>query len=120
MHELIDWLTYLLSIAGLTILIVWPPRGPSALIRDRLLRRLLPFAVHEVLDCYLCCSFWSGLLLSPPWWFVDHAIWCWSGCLIAPALFWLALGNPVTDEPSNQTTSTEPDNDTTEKDPRST
>jgi hypothetical protein len=55
-----DFLAYLLSSMGLTILIVWPQTGPSAWVRERVLRRALPGRAKEVLDCYICCGFWAG------------------------------------------------------------
>lgn len=87
-----------LSSMGLTILIVWPQGGPGAWLRERLLRPLLPGKTKDVLDCYICLSFWTGLLLSPVWWFCTHEFWSWAGCLMTPALFWLALRNPTDGE----------------------
>lgn len=98
MHDLTNLLAYVLSSMGMTVLLVWPQRGPSAWIRERLLRRGLPTFAAEVLDCYICCSFWCGLLLSPLWWAFNHQLWCWTGCLTAPFLFWALLdrgGPPV-------------------------
>ncbi len=97
-------LTYLLTAMGLTILIVWPSTGPSAWVRERLLRRVLPAKGKEVLDCYICLSFWSSLLLSPVWWVLSRQAWCWLGCLMTPAVFWLVLRPGA--EP--QSASTEP------------
>jgi hypothetical protein len=94
MEEIPNFLAYLLSIMGLTVLIVWPQSGPSAWLRESVLRRVLPRRAREVLDCYICLSFWFGLALSPPFWFADHRLWCWSGCLAVPAIFWLVLRNP--------------------------
>ena len=85
-------LAYLLSSMGLTILIVWPTGGPGAWVRDRLLRPLLPGQAAEVLDCYICLGFWSGLGLSVPWWLWYRDPTIWFGCLMVPAVFWLVLG----------------------------
>jgi hypothetical protein len=79
---------------GATVLIVWPQAGPSAWLRDRVLRPLLPKAARDFLDCYICCGFWCGLALSPVWWAFHHSLWCWSGCLSTPCLFWLWLDPP--------------------------
>jgi hypothetical protein len=95
MTDVADYLSYLMAAVGLTVLIIWPQHGPSAWLRDRLLRRVLPSAAAEVLDCYICCGFWCGLLLSPVWWWAEHRLWCWTGCLATPALFWLVLRNPT-------------------------
>jgi hypothetical protein len=76
---------------GLTILIVWPETGPGKWIREQILRRLIPKIWREVLDCYICMGFWSGLLLSGLWWSWYHEPWIWTGCLIVPAVFWLVL-----------------------------
>lgn len=91
MAQLADWFSYMLSAMGLTVLIVWPQSGPGAYLRERALRRALPARAAGVLDCYICCGFWCGLLLSPIWFAVDRQLWCWSGCLTTPALFWLVL-----------------------------
>jgi hypothetical protein len=92
MNELANLLAYLLSSMGLTVLIVWPETGPSAWLREKVARRLLPGRAQEVLDCYVCCGFWTGLLVAAGWWFLYRAYWYWFGCLMVPALFWLALG----------------------------
>ena len=91
MNELVYFLALLLSSMGLTVLVVWPQTGPSAWVRERILRRLLPKNTQEVLDCYICFGFWAGFLLSPIWWMLTEQPWSWSGCLMTPALFWLAL-----------------------------
>jgi len=91
MNELADYLAYLLSSVGLTVLLVWPQTGPGAWLRDRVLRRVLPERARGVLDCYICLGFWSGLALSPAWWAAEHRLWCWTGCLAVPALFWFVL-----------------------------
>ena len=65
MGDLPSFLAYLLSAMGLTVLVVWPQTGPGAWLRERLLRRSLPPRFREILDCYICCGFWSGLALSP-------------------------------------------------------
>jgi hypothetical protein len=86
--------SFLLSSIGLTVLIVWPPDGPGAWVRESVLRRALPGKSKETLDCYICTGFWSGLVLSPVWWLMCRERWTWSGCLMTPALFWLVLRNP--------------------------
>jgi hypothetical protein len=93
MGDFSQLLAYLLSTSGLTILIVWPQTGPRAWFRESVLRRLLPSVGGEVLDCYICFSFWSGLALSPIWWMFCHRFWCWTGCLMTPYLFWIHLRN---------------------------
>ena len=85
-------LGYVLSTMGLTILIVWPNGGPSGWMRDRIVRPLLPGKTKEVLDCYICLSFWSGLAMSVPWWLWFREQWIWLGCLMVPSLFWIILG----------------------------
>ena len=95
MNQLTGLVSLCLSSLGLTVLLVWPERGPSAWVRDSVLRRILPQAVRPVLDCYVCAGFWSGLLLSPLWWSFYHELWCWTACLMAPALFWLVVRNMV-------------------------
>ena len=72
MNELAEYLAYLLSSVGLTVLLVWPQTGPGAWVRDRVLRRLLPRRARDVLDCYICLGFWVGLALSPIWWAAGH------------------------------------------------
>ena len=91
MNELVEYVAYLLCSVGLTVLLVWPQTGPGAWVRDRVLRRLLPRRARDVLDCYICLGFWAGLALSPIWWAAEHRLWCWTGCLAVPALFWLVL-----------------------------
>jgi hypothetical protein len=86
-----DLLAYLLSSVGLTVLVVWPQDGPAAWVRDRLLRRALPPNAARVLDCYICCGFWCALVLSPLWWWQFRSLWCWTGCLMVPGLFWAFL-----------------------------
>lgn len=61
-----ELVAYLLSAAGLTILIIWPTGGPGAFIREKILRAVLPKAAHGVLDCYICFSFWAALALAAP------------------------------------------------------
>jgi hypothetical protein len=84
-------LTFLLSSLGLTVLIVWPQDGPGAWVREQLLRKCLPGKAKEVLDCYVCTGFWSGLLLGPAWRLMSGEPWTWAGCLMTPAVFWLLL-----------------------------
>lgn len=91
MDSLTSLLAFLLSSLGLTVVIVWPQDGPSAWFRERLLRPRLSSAVVGVLDCYICCGFWVGLLLAPIWWIFAHEPWLWSGCLMTPGVFWLIL-----------------------------
>ncbi len=91
MDEFIEFLAYTLSAMGLTILLVWPQTGPSAWVRERVLKRGLPSRAQAVLDCYICCGFWCGLVFSPLWWTLQHRPWCWTGCLVVPTLFWLVL-----------------------------
>ncbi len=76
---------------GLTVLIVWPQDGVGAWVRENVLRKILPGKSKEVLDCYVCTGFWSGLVLSPLWWLMCRERWTVSGCLMTPALFWLVL-----------------------------
>ena len=91
MSELANLIAYVLSAAGLTILIIWPQTGPGAWIRERVLRRLLRGSAAKVLDCYICFSFWCGLLLSPVSWRLVGHPWSWAGCFMTPAVFWLVL-----------------------------
>ncbi len=94
MNQFTDFLAYVLSAVGVTVLVVWPENGPVAFVRERVLRRLLPGPAKSVLDCYVCLGFWSGLFLSPLWWLWCGEYWCWTGCLVTPAVFWLALPKP--------------------------
>lgn len=91
MEALANLFTLLLSAVGLTVLIVWPQTGPSAWLRERVLRPLLHARVREVLDCYVCLGFWTGLALSPLWWTFSGEPWCWAACLMTPAVFWFVL-----------------------------
>lgn len=91
MSEFADLVAYLLSSAGLTVLIVWPQTGPGAWVRERVLRRILPRSAGKVLDCYICFSFWCGLALSPLSWRFSGRPWSWAGCLMVPPVFWLLL-----------------------------
>ncbi len=84
-------LTFLLASMGLTVLIVWPEHGPVATFREATLRSALSASLAGVLDCYVCLSFWMGLLLSPLWWAWFRESWCLLGCLMPPALFWIVL-----------------------------
>jgi hypothetical protein len=90
--------SYLLASTGLTILIVWPRDGPGAWVRERMLRRLLPEAARAVLDCYICMSVWTGAILSPVWWCLCQERWTWFGCLMTPAVFWIVLRMPKSDD----------------------
>ena len=87
-------LSFLLASMGLTIMVVWPQDGPGAWVRERVLRRLLPGKAKEVLDCYICTSYWTGLALSPLWWWMCQGRWAWAGCLMTPPVFWIALRIP--------------------------
>jgi hypothetical protein len=89
MAECAQLAAYLLSTMGLTVLIVWPERGPGAWLRDRLLKRVLGERLAEALDCYICCGFWCGLALSPAWWLLYRQAWIWTGGLMVSFLFWL-------------------------------
>jgi len=91
MDPLTYLLAFLLSSSGLTILFLWPEGGPSGWSRERVLRRILPASARGVLDCYVCFGFWTGLLLSPLWWWWTGFHWCWAGCLMTPTIFWFAL-----------------------------
>ena len=92
MREFVLLFAYVLSSMGLAVLVVWPEAGPGAFFREKVLRNILPQFAHGVLDCYICFSFWTGLLLSVPWWFMFHQDWIWFGCLMVPAVFWLVTG----------------------------
>ena len=92
MEQLAILLAYILSAMGLTILVVWPEDGPGAYVREKVLQRILPESAHGVLDCYICFGFWTGLLLSIPWWLMYHQTWIWCGCLMLPTVFWLVTG----------------------------
>lgn len=98
MEEFAHLAAYLLSAMGLTVLMVWPQGGPVAWFRERVLRRWLPATIQGVLDCYVCLGFWCGLVLSPAWWFLFGHAWCWFGCLMTPAAFWIFLRNPSASE----------------------
>lgn len=91
MSDLVMLLTCLLSSFGLTVLLVWPETGPGAWIRDKVMKPLLWPKAKEVLDCYVCFSFWASLLLSRIWWRLAEVWWVWFGCLMTPGMFWLAL-----------------------------
>ena len=91
MSDLASLFALLLTAVGLTVLVVWPAAGPSAWLRDRVVRRTVPAPFREVLDCYICCGFWCGLLLSPPAWLLCHQPWTWLSCLMTPAVFWVIL-----------------------------
>jgi hypothetical protein len=67
-------------------------------VREQVLCTILPGKSKEMLDCYVCTGFWSGLVLSPVWWLMCRERWTWSGCLMTPALFWLVLRNPGNSE----------------------
>ena len=93
MADLLGLLTYVLSAMGLTILIVWPAVGPSAWVRDRIVRRLLWPQARGMLDCYVCFSPWAALMLAPLWWWQMGCWWLWSGPLMLPTLFWLMMND---------------------------
>jgi len=85
------FIAYILAAMGLTILVVWPEHGPGAIVREKFLRRVLPKTAGNVLDCYICLGFWTGLFMSIPWWLMYHLGWIWFGCLIVPTVFWLVM-----------------------------
>lgn len=89
MHEGVGFLCYLLSSIGLTVIVVWPDKGPAAWIRERIVRFIVPVRLAAALDCYICFGFWSGLALSPLFWWEYRESWCWSGPLITPGMFWV-------------------------------
>jgi hypothetical protein len=89
MDNLAQLLAYLLSSMGLTVVLVWPQAGPSAWLRERVLKAVLPARAAGVLDCYICFGFWAGLLLSLPWCWLTRRWWYGTGCLMVPALFWM-------------------------------
>jgi hypothetical protein len=89
--ELAHLIEYLLSVMGLTVLIVWPQDGPGAWVRDRALRPRMPGKIGEVLDCCICLSFWLALGFSTIYWWLYRERWCWFGCFMTPAVFWLVL-----------------------------
>src|ERR1700736_2831287 len=91
-------LAYVAACVGLTVLIVWPEEGPTAWLRESALRKMLPAGLKDTLDCYICCSFWCSLLLSPLWWAHHCSFWCWSGCLITPGVFWFILHRNESDD----------------------
>ena len=91
MNELVALVTLILASMGLTVLIAWPQEGLGAWIREKIFRRILPRPLRHVLDCYVCLGFWSGLLLSPLWWWMTEQWWCFAACLMTPAVFWWAL-----------------------------
>lgn len=96
--EFVGIVSYVLCGLGLTILIVWPDGGPSAWLREKVLRRILVGRAGEMLDCYVCFGFWAGLALSPLWWWWYRELWCWTGALMVPAIFWLVLHRPGGDQ----------------------
>jgi len=81
---------FVLSCMGLTILLVWPVDGPSAWVRERVLRKLLPARVAKVLDCYICLSVRIALIAAPFWW---RAGFHWSAIAwpVVPGMFWLVM-----------------------------
>jgi hypothetical protein len=92
MNELAHLLAFLLTSVGLTVLLVWPEGGPAGWLREKVLRRLLPAKLTGVLDCYICCGFWFGAMLSPLWWWLVYPEpWCWLGGPMTAAVFWLVL-----------------------------
>ena len=91
MEQIANLVSFLLASVGLTVLIVWPQTGPGAWLRESVLRPALGDKAGEVLDCYVCLGFWSGLLLSPICYWLTGQYWSWAGCLMVPAVFWWAL-----------------------------
>jgi hypothetical protein len=91
MNEMCELTSYLLSSIGLAVLIVWPAHGPSAWLREKVARKCLGESAQVVLDCYICCSFWTALVLAPLWWYFTASPCYWFGCLMAPCVVWLVL-----------------------------
>jgi hypothetical protein len=89
--EMAHLVEFVLATMGLTILVVWPQGGPMGWIRDRIIRPLLPGKTKGVLDCYICFSFWAGVVVSGIWWWIYGESWIWSGPVMVPAVFWVAL-----------------------------
>ena len=85
-------IAYVLTAMGLAVLVVWPQEGPGAWVREKILRKVLPKPISGVLDCYICCGFWTGWAVAVPWWLLYRQDWVWFGCLMVPAVFWLVLG----------------------------
>lgn len=83
---------YMLSAMGLAIVVVWPETGPGAFVREKILHKLIPAALHGLLDCYICFGFWTGLALSVVFWLIYGMAWMYFGCLMVPAAFWLVMG----------------------------
>jgi hypothetical protein len=90
MKELIGFVSYNAAAMGLTVLLAWPEDGLSARLRERL-RRIAPAGFQKVFDCYVCLSPWCALVLSPLYWLVYRDLWCFSGVLVTPFLFWWLL-----------------------------
>lgn len=101
MHSFVGLVSYLLTSMGVTILVVWPSTGPGAWMRERVVRPMLPGKLGGVLDCYLCLSFWIGLAASPLWWWWHRELWCWTGCFMAPAIFWTLLKDTAAHDETN-------------------
>jgi hypothetical protein len=89
--EFFHAIVFVLSAMGLTVLIVWPDKGPTAWLRDTIFRKLLPVKAQGVLDCYICLGFWIGLALEWPFWRIYHETWIWWGLLMIPVVFWLVM-----------------------------
>jgi len=90
MHEFIGFVSYTGASLGLTVLLAWPEEGFSARLREGL-RSRVPAGVRKVFDCYVCLSPWCALVLSPWYWLVYRELWCLTGVLVAPFLFWCFL-----------------------------
>jgi hypothetical protein len=89
--ELANLLSAIFTGMGLTILFVWPEHGPTAWIRDNVIRPTLPAACRGVLDCYVCFGFWAGLLVGALWWWQTRQFWCWSNGFMVSAALWICL-----------------------------
>lgn len=96
--SVVNFFGFLLSAMGATILIVWPETGPSAWVRESILRKLLPGRASGVVDCYVCLSFWMGLAFGALWWCWTGKPMYWCGCLMIPAVFWIVLHMPTRED----------------------
>src|SRR5688572_29023903 len=84
-----NFLAYILTSVGLTVVVVWPESGLVAYLREKVLRRALPSRLGGILDCYTCFGFWAGLVMSPVWWMMDGRWVYFLGCLMVPPIFWV-------------------------------
>lgn len=104
----------LLTSAGAALLIVWPATGPSAFVRERIMRPLIPAFARGVLDCLVCFSVWTGLATAAVFYEFSGIYYCWFSPLMTPMIFWLvsrfephANPTPTTDDTGGAATSTE-------------